>query len=60
MAEDFEIAVDFRDMTTIGGCGPGPQMPNLAWSCRQAAMVVGDDDADLKVARIIAVDAEER
>ncbi len=58
MVDDFDIAVDFMDMTIDGhlwvraaNVRPGVQ---IAVGRHE---VVGDEDADPKVARIVAVDA---
>lgn len=59
MADDVEIAVDFMDMTD----------DRHLWARRADArrgvdvavgrhVIVGDDDADPRVARIVAVDAD--
>lgn len=57
MADDFEIAVDFMDMTNDGhlwvrgaDVRPGVQIAVGRY------VVVGDEDADPKVAKVVAVD----
>lgn len=59
MADDYEIAVDFMDMSS------DRRMWVRAVDARSDLdvsvgrhVIVGDDDADSKVARIIAVDAD--
>ncbi|MFN8104191.1 MAG: hypothetical protein U0U69_06990 [Acidimicrobiia bacterium] len=60
MADDFEIAVDFMDMTDdrhlwarAADARAGVQI------AVGRHVVVGDDDADPKVARIVTIDADE-
>jgi hypothetical protein len=57
--DDFEIAVDFMDMTNdrrlrarAANARPGVELSV------GRHVVVGDEDADSKVARIVAVDAD--
>lgn len=57
MADDFEIAVDFMDMTTdrhvwvrSADARPGVEVAAGRY------VVVGDEDADPKVARIVGID----
>ena len=59
MPDDYEIAVDFMDMTNDRHLWARAvdARPDLELSVGRH-VVVGDEDADLKVARIIAVDAE--
>lgn len=59
MADEFEIAVDFMDMTNdrhlwvrTADVRPGVQI------AVGRHVVVGDDDADPKVARVVAVDGD--
>ncbi len=59
MADDFDIAVDFMDMTNDGrlwvrasDARPGVEI------VVGRHVVVGDEDADPKVARIVSVDAD--
>jgi hypothetical protein len=59
VADDFDIAVDFTDMTNGGrlcvrGCDARPGVEIAVGR----HVVVGDDDADPKVARIVSVDAD--
>ena len=59
MPDDYEIAVDFMDMTNDRHLWARAvdARPDLELSVGRH-VIVGDEDADLKVARIIAVDAE--
>lgn len=59
MADDFDIAVDFMDMTNDG------RLWVRSSDARHGVevvvgrhVVVGDDDADPKVARIVSLDAD--
>ena len=59
MADDFDIAVDFMDMTNDGrlwvrGTDARPGVEFVVGR----HVVVGDDDADPKVSRIVSVDAD--
>lgn len=60
MPDEYEIAVDFMDMTNdrhlwarAADAGPG-----VVLSVGRYVVVVGDEDADPKVARIVAVDGD--
>jgi hypothetical protein len=59
VADDFEIAVDFMDMTDdrrlwarAGDARPGIEI------AVGRHVIVGDEDADPKVAQIVSVDAD--
>ncbi len=59
MADEFEVDVDFMDMTNdrrlwVRSVDVRLGVPTAV----HRHVVVGDDDADPKVARIVAVDAE--
>ncbi len=57
MADDFEIAVDFMDMTNDRRLWTraADTRPGVALEVGRH-VVVGDEDADSKVARIVAID----
>lgn len=57
--DDYEIAVDFMDMTNDRHlwARAADARPGLELSVGRH-VVVGDEDADPKVARIVAVDAD--
>lgn len=59
MSDDYEVAVDFMDMTNDRRlwAREADARPGVELSVGRH-VVVGDDDADSKVARIIAVDAD--
>ena len=59
MPDDYEIAVDFMDMTNDGHlwARATDARPGLDLTVGRH-VVVGDEDADSKVARIVAVDAD--
>jgi len=59
MPDQYEIAVDFMDMTNDRRlwARSADARPGLPLSVGRQ-VVVGDDDADSKVARIVAVDAD--
>ena len=59
MPDDYEIAVDFMDMTNDRHlwARASDARPDLELFVGRH-VVVGDEDADLKVARVIAVDAD--
>ena len=59
MADEYDIAVDFMDMTDdrrLWACAVDARPGFAAVVGRYA--VVGDDDAELRVARILSVDAD--
>lgn len=58
MADDFDIAVDFMDMTDRRLWARAIDTRNGFEPAVGRHAIVGDDDADPKVARIIAVDAD--
>ena len=57
MADEFEIAVDFMDMTNDGHLWvrSADARPGVEIAVGRH-VVVGDEDADPKVARIVAID----
>jgi hypothetical protein len=59
VADDYEIAVDFMDMTNDRHLWTraADARPGLDLAVGRH-VVVGDEDADSKVARIVAVDAD--
>ncbi|MFV0316559.1 MAG: hypothetical protein ACK5O2_06305 [Microthrixaceae bacterium] len=59
MPDDYEIAVDFMDMTNDRRlwAQAADAQPGVELSVGRH-VVVGDEDADPKVARIVAVDAD--
>ncbi len=59
MPDDYEIAVDFMDMTNDRHlwARSSDARPGLDLSVGRR-VVVGDEDADPKAARIVAVDAD--
>ena len=59
MPDDYEIAVDFMDMTNDRRLWvrAADARPGLELSIGRH-VVVGDEDADSKVARIVSIDAD--
>ncbi len=59
MPDDYEIAVDFMDMTNDRRLWvrAADARPGLGLSIGRH-VVVGDEDADSKVARIVSIDAD--
>lgn len=59
MADDFDIAVDFMDMTNEGHLWVRSTDVRVGVEIVVGRhVVVGDEDADPKVAKIVAVDAD--
>ena len=59
MADEYEIAVDFMDMTNDRRLWARPDDAGPGVDCSIGRhVVVGDEDADPRVARIVAVDAD--
>ena len=59
MPDDYEVAVDFMDMTNDRHlwARAADARPGIELSVGRH-VVVGDEDADSKVARIVAIDAD--
>lgn len=59
MADQYDVAVDFMDMTNDGRLWATPVdvRPGLSIEIGRH-LVVGDDDADPRVARVVSIDAD--